>query len=211
MQNEERKCWMCGTVKSLTSANFCRDSHNPKGFQAACKACSRTRSRKYNAEHREYFKQKGREKYDPSQNAGRYLKYRDDYLRRREESSKSVRGRLRDLLVSARTRAKKSNLPCTITLNWVMALYEEQKGCCILTGLPFSLERNPLGKRVHMPFSPSLDQIKAGAGYTLENTRLVCVIVNLALNRFGEDTFRTMCKSYLRRQSELESSLIKTG
>lgn len=192
-----RKCWKCKNVKSLVPENFYRDCRNPSGFQACCRECSKERGKQYAREHREYFKQKGREKYDPSQNQARYRKYREDYLQRRDEARKTIRGRLMDLISNARKRAAKDKLPFTITIEWALGVYEKQGGKCLLTGISFTFERNPYGVRFYFPFSPSLDQIKPGEGYTPENTRLVCVAVNIALNRFGEDVLRQVCEGFL--------------
>lgn len=48
-----------------------------------------------------------------------------------------------------------------------------------------------------MPFSPSLDQIIPGQGYTESNVRLVCTAINLGMNKFGEEVFKSVAKSYL--------------
>jgi hypothetical protein len=47
------------------------------------------------------------------------------------------------------------------------------------------------------PFAPSIDRINPSIGYTKDNIRLVCASVNFALNEFGEDIFRKICKAYL--------------
>lgn len=65
-----------------------------------------------------------------------------------------------------------------------------------------SLARNPYGERFYRPFSPPLDQNQPGGGYTPENTRLVCVAVNIALNRFGEEVFHRVCEGFLRRHQD---------
>lgn len=37
------------------------------------------------------------------------------------------------------------------------------------------------------PFAPSLDQVDPGTGYTAWNIRVVSVIVNTAMNEWGEE------------------------
>ena len=54
----------------------------------------------------------------------------------------------------------------------------------------------------------------SGEGYTPENTRLVCVAVNLALNRFGEEVLERVCKGFLayrELKSLVKSSVIDSG
>lgn len=210
MVSAERKCWKCQTTKPLDPVYFYKDRRNPLGFQACCKVCSKERGKQYAKDHREYFKQKGREKYNPAENAGRYQKYRKDYLERRDEERTTAKVRLRELLGVARKRATKSGLPFTITLDWALEAFQRQEGKCLLTGILLTFDRNPYGMRFYRPYSPSLDQIEPGKGYTPENTRLVCVAVNLALNRFGEDVFKLVCEGFLRRHQErrLESTLV---
>jgi len=36
------------------------------------------------------------------------------------------------------------------------------------------------------PFSASIDRINTNLGYTKDNVRFVCTMVNFALNEFGE-------------------------
>lgn len=171
-------------------------------------------SRQYDAAHPGYYKQKGKEKYDPSENKARYQEYREDYLQRRQQQSVTLESRLLALFSSAKKRATKHGIPFTINLEWVIGLYTKQKGKCCLTGLQLTLDVNPDGRRCYMPFSPSLDQIKPGEGYTPENTRLVCVAVNIALNRFGEDVLEQVCRGFLayrHLEGHIESPPVDVG
>lgn len=112
----------------------------------------------------------------------------------------SFQGRLVALIQAAKQRAQKHNLEYSLDREWVLDLYEKQNGKCLLTGINFSME-NPGDTNLN-PFSPSLDKVIPKLGYTKENTRLVCVAVNLALNEFGEETFKKIAQSYLLQCSE---------
>jgi hypothetical protein len=50
------------------------------------------------------------------------------------------------------------------------------------------------------PFSPSLDRIDCTQGYVAGNVRLVCLIVNFALNTFGDDAFLEMCRAVVKNK-----------
>lgn len=194
-------CYKCKIEKSLD--DFYKDRTNALGRQGSCKECQKERNIKYAREHRDYFKKKSRQSYDPSQNKARYLRYRDDYLLRRDAWRSSIRGRLIDLLHNAKRRATKNSLPFDLNIDWALKRFEEQNGTCLLTEIPFILKRGPYKKRFYNPFTPSLDRINPSEGYTQSNTRLVCVIVNLALNCFGEVAFKQMCESYIKVQAKM--------
>ena len=156
----------------------------------------------YGSSHRSYFKKKGVDRYaniedKTSFNKNRYVENKDSFLKSRDKFARSVRGRVYSLYESAKDRSAKKNMVFEITLDYLLEKYEKQEGKCEMTGIPFTSERNPDGKRFYMPYSPSLDRIDSNKGYTKDNVRLVCVIVNLALNVFGEDVFKNMCQSYL--------------
>lgn len=72
--------------------------------------------------------------------------------------------------------------------------YARSHGRCELTGIKFSF--SPYGGK-RAPFAPSFDRIDASKPYTPSNIRVVCFAVNVALNQWGEDVFRSICTSYL--------------
>jgi len=97
---------------------------------------------------------------------------------------------------NANSRSKKLKIDCDIDLPFLIDLYNEQNGKCALTGIYFNLTKFGNTKRA---FAPSIDRINCNAGYTKNNIRIVCLIVNLALNDFGDSAFDIMCKSYVKR------------
>jgi predicted molibdopterin-dependent oxidoreductase YjgC len=84
---------------------------------------------------------------------------------------------------------------------------EEQNGKCKLTNIDFTFKLKETQKNFN-PFNPSIDRIDSSKGYTKDNVRIVCVIVNLALNEFGEENFKIMCQSYINYQLELGNTTI---
>jgi hypothetical protein len=92
----------------------------------------------------------------------------------------TLNGRARELFDNARVRARRYKLPFDITYEWVVAALE--RGVCQCTSISFVLD-----ERGRHPFSPSLDQSIPGKGYTLENTRMVCSMYNIAKNEHTDD------------------------
>lgn len=104
------------------------------------------------------------------------------------------------MLNTAKTRAAKSDREFSIDIDFLADLWTAQDGKCALTWMQLSLDDYEYGKRFYRPYSPSLDRINADGGYTPDNTRLVCTVVNLALNRFGDSVFDVMCEAYIKKK-----------
>jgi len=93
---------------------------------------------------------------------------------------------------AAKHRAKKLNLDFSITKEFVIkALY---KGCQ-RTSKPFVLSYagNHYGNR--LPYSPSLDRIRADEGYTEKNTQVVSWLYNLTKARFTDEEVLEFCQA----------------
>lgn len=89
--------------------------------------------------------------------------------------------------------SKRRNIPILFTREKFHEMYEKamERGMCALTGIPFSTKRlDGIRKR---PYIPSPDRIDSKLPYTEENTRFVCVAVNLALSNFGDEVFNAIC------------------
>lgn len=102
------------------------------------------------------------------------------------------------LFVSAKERARLNNLEFDIDKDFIMLLYENQSKKCSVTGIEF--EHQKIENLRRRPFAPSLDRINSDAGYTKDNVRLVCAIVNIALSDFGDLAFDKMCKAYANKE-----------
>ncbi len=189
-------CSTCKTPKHPDSNNFHKDRSSKDGFYHKCKPCTKTRADAYREGHREYFRAKALERYDPSTNPERYLRYQTANLARREKELRTVRGRMYALVKAARARAEKRNHPFELSIEWAMEQFDLQNGKCCLTGIPLTLDFTS-GSRKYHPYNPSLDRKDSNLGYTRENTRLVCVAVNIALNEFGEEVLRNVCEGFL--------------
>lgn len=189
---------------SQPPTGFHRDATRADGLQSRCKACTKlTNALRYAADpaknheaSRARYAAKGAE-----QNAARYAKYREQYLKRRDAELETARGRLYSVFAVARDRARKHGREFDITLDWLMLRWADNKGLCEVSGLPLTLDRDLAGDRRFQPFNPSLDRRDNARGYTPDNVRIVCVLVNLALNGFGDETFIRVCKAVAARNA----------
>jgi hypothetical protein len=89
---------------------------------------------------------------------------------------------------AARKRALKNGQTFTLTKEWVKQ--ELQKGCCVVTGIPFDyshFSKSRKSRRHYSPFAPSLDRKNSRYGYTPTNCQVVCLIYNYAKNRYTHD------------------------
>lgn len=197
-----KTCSRCKAEKH--EADFSRCLTARDGLNHRCRSCDRDVSRLYREKNPDYFKEKSRERYErvgKSENKERYAKHRGSYLDRRSSALASVRGRLYGVFKAAQDRARASGREFSITLDWLVERFDRVGGVCEVTGVPLTLERNSPGERFQKPFNPSLDRIDSNSGYISDNVRIVAVIVNLALNRFGEEHFSVMCKSYVLKNT----------
>lgn len=88
----------------------------------------------------------------------------------------------------------------TITPDCLRILMLRCNGKCEISGIPFSL--NLFGTSKTPPFGMSLDRKDSSRPYTLENCRIVCLAVNLAMREWGEDVMVKIGKAMLLRELE---------
>lgn len=76
---------------------------------------------------------------------------------------------------------------------------EEQRWRCAVSGIRFMT-----AQKSDSPFQPSLDRIEARNGYVAGNVRIVCYIVNLAMNKWGEKPLRLLARRMANQVSQIE-------
>lgn len=103
-------------------------------------------------------------------------------------------------LRGAQKNAAARGIEWTLTEAEIARMLARANGKCELTGHPFELRGD--GKRE--PWAPSLDRIDSTRGYTADNVRLVCVVVNYALHEFGDSVFFEMVASVKAIQTPSE-------
>ena len=102
------------------------------------------------------------------------------------------------LFIRCRQRAKTYGILFDLDKDFLLQLYISQRGRCSITDIPFEFPKvEQFGMR---PFAPSVDRIDSKLGYTKDNVRFVCAVVNLSLNQFGIDIFDKMCAAYIENR-----------
>lgn len=74
-------------------------------------------------------------------------------------------------------------------------LVQDSGGLCAVSGIPFTI---PTAK-ARGPIGPSLDRIESEGDYSIDNVRLVCVAVNVALNVWGLDIFMKIATATVQK------------
>jgi hypothetical protein len=100
------------------------------------------------------------------------------------------------LLNSIKRNAKVRSIPVALTAADIESLLARANGRCELTSIAFDYSTFP-GQRVR-PWAASIDRIESQKGYEIENCRVVCAAVNIALNQFGEDVLVAIAAGLLR-------------
>lgn len=111
-----------------------------------------------------------------------------------------VRGRER-----AMRRDRARGRTSTLSPQDLRILFDRSGGKCEATGIPFSLQPAPNCRR--KPYAPSLDRLDNSRPYSLDNCRLVCVAVNIAINEWGEEIFGDVAMGFLVNARRLVTAL----
>ena len=107
--------------------------------------------------------------------------------------------RISRVLHAAKVRARKRNMPFTITMEDVAPQIEA--GVCSLSGLQFSYAKSVRGRR--NPYAPSIDRIDSSKGYTPDNIRVVCFGLNLMAADWGLEVFEYIACCYIKEQNRV--------
>lgn len=105
--------------------------------------------------------------------------------------------RLRKILAGAKGRSKLSNLDFDIDLEYLIALWKDNEGKCVVSGRSFNLESYGEYGQVN-PDAPSIDRIVPKQGYTKGNVRLVTYHVNVALSEYGLDSLIELSQDIIK-------------
>jgi len=177
-----KTCKRCGEEKSVEEFHIRRERGVPR---AECKACYRAAvtARRDPEDNRRRVKEWIRA------NPEKHLAHgRQSYKRARQDLTKS----LGYLLRSKRAYCKKSDIPFTITVHDIVALYHAQDGRCGLTG-----RRLLWGRKGMRRDTLSIDRIDGALGYVPGNIRLLTYQANFARNQFSDEELFEFCCAVL--------------
>lgn len=93
-------------------------------------------------------------------------------------------------VLNAQTRARAKGIPCTITKDFILDLWNKQNGLCAISKIPMTYEMD--SRRIYT--NVSIDQIEQGKGYTEDNVQLVCMAVNQLKSDWDMNTVKYICK-----------------
>lgn len=181
-QPERWVCLKCKCVvvsrKAKPQTGICRDcgrSNDETPFASwgnICLECKKKYNKNYGEENREAIKEHHRQYYQ--ENKGKVkASVRKAVQRSPEAFLRNLWHHIRKTSNYKRKHRKKAILICEISYEYLLDLWESQKGCCALTGIPMVHVFNSM-KTI------SVDRIDSSKGYVPGNVQLVCKWVNLA-------------------------------
>jgi len=152
-----KTCSKCG--RELPLGEFAKDKSQSSGFKCWCRRCRRLDSLA---------------RYRRQQSTPAFKKARREKQKRLRGSS-HVRF-LSALFYSAKTRAGRAGLVCTLTKDDVLALWDAQGGRCYYSNEPMTYVTGN-GK---LDTNASLERLNPAEGYTPGNVVLCCYFINVS-------------------------------
>lgn len=110
--------------------------------------------------------------------------------RKKYDDEKRLYKTIQYRVLSASERAKRKGIPCTITKEFILDLWNKQNGLCAISKIPMTYEMD--SGRIYT--NVSIDQIEQGKGYTEDNVQLVCMAVNQLKSDWDMNTVKYICK-----------------
>lgn len=97
---------------------------------------------------------------------------------------------LRFRLLGAKDRSVKTGKCFSLTLDYLLRLWEKQNGMCALSGMNMTFEL----KEGRIPTNVSIDKIDSSGGYTEDNVQLVCMACNQIKSDLSYKEMYNFCK-----------------
>lgn len=104
-----------------------------------------------------------------------------------------------NILNSLQARNRKMRCP-PMPREHLEFIIKRSQGRCEVTGIPFDW-----GSDMREPYAPSVDRIDPKRGYSLDNCRMVCLSVNMAMNVWGEDVLLTIGQAMIAKRTTDEA------
>lgn len=125
-------------------------------------------------------------------------KYKNYIEKTTNDKQFALRRKLRCALNGAIRRSKKFNRYIDINIDYLLYLWEKQKGKCAVTGydMTFDFYKGRVNSNV------SLDRIDSSKGYTKDNVQLVCMVINQMKNDLNMNEFVNICRDIVKCKTE---------
>lgn len=111
-------------------------------------------------------------------------------------------------------KTKRRKLEPRMLLSELGQVLARCNGLCEISGVSLEkpTESKPTeGKRRLRPFTPSFDRIDSSKGYTADNTRVVCLALNLAMNQWGEENIRRLSRLIVAQELSRNLDILEWG
>ncbi len=159
-----KRCSKCKIYKD--KSEFHSSKNKPDGLYNSCKICKRQSVNVWYSNNKEKALSPKRRmaskiraiQWAKDNSVKAYAKNNKSYLK----VASNPKGHLERLLALVKQRCKKTNRPFTLTIDFLINLYNLQFGLCAISGIPMTYIKGQ-GK---IQTNISIDQIIAGAGYT---------------------------------------------
>lgn len=125
-------------------------------------------------------------------------------LTKRHREDRYSQQDMKELYWKASHHAKQRGLLWALSFDDLVEMFERSHHRCEISGIPFDRHYRPEGASKR-PFCASIDRIANSDGYSPDNCRLVCTIVNVAMGEWGFEAMQTLSNalSLRRRQPRL--------
>lgn len=102
------------------------------------------------------------------------------------------------LVAAANARNRQRGSKATYSMDDLISAWTDCRGCCAVSGLPFSMEVIGDGQ-ARRPFAPSLDRVRRQEPYHRGNVRIVVAIANFAMNAWGLEPLKQLATAVHRK------------
>ncbi len=182
-----RVCSACRVEKPL--GDFHNDKNKSQGKSYLCKPCNIAKARDWQSRNAERKLENARRSAANNKHKGTY--YVEDLAHLPGNTWQCVATRL---IKRAARNAKKRGFEFTITQADILPLLKT--GYCPLSGYKFRYTYD-----AYDPYAPSIDRIDSNKGYTPDNVRVICYILNVGMNQFGLDVAADVWDAVLARRA----------
>jgi len=98
-------------------------------------------------------------------------------------------------LLAAKERAEKGNFEFDINLDYLIELWDQQKGLCALSGISMTYEQY----KGRTATNVSIDKKNRTLGYVRNNIQLVCMACNQIKSDLTEEEMYLFCKKIIEK------------